>query len=205
MTPELTHYLRSWLRLSDVAQDVESEAAFEWFAAVTAWTGRQKTNSDRGNDGLLTQADARPYLHFGLLLHLATIDPRFFDLAKRMTARTISRGKHPHDMYCLLAANLLEAEPPKQGQTKGALARDVACILGVAVATNMGLRPLQGDRGVAGPRSGCAKLVERVGKLGSGGFSYGMAESAWRDKEQRLSAAGFDETEVSEFFSEFDV
>lgn len=205
MTPEFTGYLRSWFRLKDIAADDDIDEAFNWFAKVTAWAWRQRFEPD---DRLLSGEDVRPYLQYGVLLHLASFDPRFFDLAKRMTAQTIRRyaPEPPRPRFVMgLAAELLEAERPTKGQTNIALAKDVGCILGVAVATKMGLRPLQGDRGAAGARSGCARFAERVGELGGRGFSYGMAESAWSDKERRLLSAGFDPADVSGFFAEFGV
>ncbi len=138
-------------------------------------------------DGLVAQT-----FHI-LIMHLATLDPHFFELVKRITAQTLWAYEKPDRFYSLLAAQLLTDEPPKE-PTK--IARDVPLIIGLAVGQLAGLKPT-GNSADGGP----AKMLRMLADDHDLDFTYDNLVYVWKAREKKLVRGGFGQLEVLEFLS----
>lgn len=202
--------LRDFTKLRYFADVDEPEVAFEGLAAIAAWTLLQDLRPEGQHDEMLTRAVRNsPGLLFGLLVFLATVDRRFFMLARRIAAneakKALQEFPRREPLPEVHAANLylLENEPPKSARP--ALARDVLFILAVAVAQALGLRPYENTSSPANerhePRSGCRLLAARIDANGVS-ITYDAIAKAWKKgrRQKALVDAGFTSAEVEEFF-----
>ena len=143
MTPEATGHFRSFLRLSDFANE-EPNALFTAMASTAAWSFRQAQKPGPDHDVMLSNLAESTLLWMGLLSHLATVDRSFFHLARRMAAATLIRQEPLAKMYRHMAAALLVSDPPVQSKPK--VARDVAILIGVAVGQSLGWTPTEAEK-----------------------------------------------------------
>jgi hypothetical protein len=195
VTPETVERFRSFLRLRDFHDSDEPGQTFAALVTIAKWSVAQQKFPNASHDELLTQASGFTHIWMGLLLHLATVDRAFFDLSKRMAARTLVRPDPPAFIYRQMAAMLLfEGDGPKR--TKPAAARDAAIVLAVATSVEAGLLPTENRERRNDPtrRSGCGIVAAAIG------MEYGTIERAvWNNRHARLVAVGFPASEVSDF------
>ncbi|MFN4160040.1 MAG: hypothetical protein ACK4GO_16790 [Gemmobacter sp.] len=192
MNPEAVAHFRSLCRLRDFLSFDPPEVMFAALLEVARWAKAEQRRPNPANDALLSAASDLTSIQMGLFMHLATIDRAFFNLAKRMAARTLGRHCPPARMYCHMAAALLAAgDGPKSSKPK--LARDVVIILAVAAGTDAGWTPTESFKPDRPPRSGCGRLAAALI------WDYSNAERVWKAREKRLHEAGFSPDQVSEF------
>jgi hypothetical protein len=192
VTPEAVAGFRRFFRPRDVVSHDQPEAVFSALVDIARWAERQRGRPDPANDAALSAGTQLGALHMALLLHLATIDRAFFDLARRMAARTLVRHSPPARLYLEMAAALLVAGDGPRGR-KPVLARDAAVILAVAAGTDAGWTPTESFDPDRPPRSGCGKVAAAMR------WEYSRAEAIWKAREERLHDAGFAPNQVSEF------
>ena len=193
MTPETVAAFRDFVRLRDFFGADEPEALASALAQVALWAHRQRERPGADHDALLTPAADFTAIQMGLLLHLATIDRAFFDLARRMAARTLKRHRPAQAIYLDMASALLVAGDGPRSR-KPVLARDVAVVLAVAVWTDAGWHPTEALGWNAPHRSGCARVALALGA------DYQKIEKVWKDRDDRLADAGFSAEDRSAFF-----
>ncbi len=99
MTPEATEGFRQFLWLPDILADDEPEEVFNSTAVIAAWSFKQAKKPGAEHDAMLDPLKNRTSLWMGLLLHLATLDPHFYLLSRRMAARTLVRHNPPAPIY----------------------------------------------------------------------------------------------------------
>lgn len=192
MTPEAIRGLQSFLVLTDFQDPDDPQELFSALLLVIQWQKLEAKKPTADNDSLLTGTDAFSQVRIGVILHLATLDRKFFGLAKRMAARTIVRHNPPAPLYCEIAAALLVAgDGPKS--RKPALTRNVVIILAIATLTADGFRPTESHAFKGSSRSGCGKVADSLG------MAYGAVEGVWTERQAILLEANFDQTEVSNF------
>lgn len=193
MTPETVERFRSFLHLRDFCASDEPEKMFRALVSIAKWSLAQRKSPDASHDALLSQANDFTQIWMGLLLHLATVDRAFFDLSKRMAARTLVRHDPPAPIYRQMAGMLLFAGDGPSAR-KTAAARDAAIVLAVAVGVEAGLMPMESHGQQNAPRSGCGIVADELGK------TYGAIEKVWLKRHARLSDVGFSSADVSDFF-----
>ncbi|MFP5481152.1 MAG: hypothetical protein ACLGIE_15915 [Alphaproteobacteria bacterium] len=195
MSEDALAALRRFFRLADLLNGDDPEGLFFALVDLAKWSVAEKKRAGAHNDALLSRSTEFTSIYMGLILFLATLDRSFFNLARRMAARTLVRHEKLLPTYRHMAANLLAAgDGPKA--RKSALARDVALILAVAIIQDTDTKPTENSAHIR-QRSGCGKAAAILG------VGYSGVESVWKQKEKRLESAGFSPEEVSEFFAEF--
>lgn len=194
MTPGAVRALRAWFQFDRYLDPDEPEQLFVALMNVAKWRVEQGLGGTRDLDGLVStpMSDSAP--RFGLVMHLATIDTVFFELARRMMARHLVREAKPDELTRHLAAALLDpGEIPKSDKPK--LARDVAVVLALCVGKAAGWPPTQNrEKAGDGIPSGTARALVFLPALRHSGI-----ERIWTEREARLLKAGFDQTAVSDF------
>jgi hypothetical protein len=198
MTPEDGDRFRRFLSLPHIADDDDPESVFEAMVAIAAWTVKQKRAPSEKLDGMLHRLQEHTSLWMGLLLHLATIDDQFFELAKRMAAATIIHHERPAKQYLRMAAYLLTTAAPQK--TNPTVARDAALVIGIAISQNFGFKPTEAGKNGAMNISGCGQMVEALSKYDVT-MTYENMERIWGERIERLRAAHFAEQDISNFFT----
>lgn len=199
MTPHEQASFRRFFELTDLAHvdAEEAEALFDALLEVLVWEIRERQSPGKINDRVLDKAAESTIVGMGLLLHLATVDHKFYQLAKRRAARTLVR-QHPVPLlYREMAAVLLDSDPPRQKKTY--VARDALLILAVAVGQTLGWRPTQAPGKNTTNRSGCARIAELIAPE-KANLRYDAIAKVWARRVEKLSAAGFTAENVSELF-----
>lgn len=192
MTPGAIAGFRGFFRLVDIRTSTDPVGLFAALLSVAKWSVQERVAPGSTNDRVLDETSNFTQVYMGLLFWLATIDRDFFNLSKRMAARTLVRHERVAEIYRQMAAALLVAgEGPKLRKTT--LARDVVLVLAVEVGKEAGWLPTE-SAGAVAERSGCAKAAAALG------MEYSAVEKIWRKREERLVAAGFEPEDVSDFF-----
>jgi hypothetical protein len=125
MTPEAVATFRGFWHLGDLADCYDPEGLFHAMAAVAAWSFRQAGKPSSAHDAILSGLGDHASLRMGLLLHLGTIDRHFFNLSKRMAARTLVRHDRPALIFRQMAAALLTSDAPINSSREGGAKRRV--------------------------------------------------------------------------------
>ena len=199
MTPQAVEAFRGFFHLRDLASDDDPEQLFNDLATIIAWTYREEERPGENNDFLFEAVRDRTSIHMGLLLHLSTIDPAFFRLARRMAARTLVRLASPNLLYRSMAAALLESYPPNQRKPRAA--RDAIIVIAVAIGQELGWHPTEADGSAQPTRSGAARLANTLSILGVKMVGYEAIAKVWARRSDKLHAAGFSPSDASEFFA----
>lgn len=197
MTPEAVEEFRGFWQLDDLAICDDPEGVFTSMAAVAAWSFCQAGKPGAGHDAKLSSLGDHTGLWMGLLPHLATIDRHFFDLAKRMTARTLVRHTKPADIYLQMAAALLVSDPPKTSKPKAA--RDAVLVIGITVGLQLGWLPTESEKDGPMTRSCCGRMAEILRDIFNVSIEYDAIVKVWKNREAVLQAAGFEEKTVLDF------
>lgn len=198
MTADPLDLLRGWTKPTNFLRVACPETVFHYLAKTVVWSGCQRSEETIDHDSLLKDAvEAEPGLFLGLLCYLATLDVRFYNLQRRMCARTLLSGKAPAYVQRIAAA-LLISEPPSKSQPT--MARNVSIIMAIAVGYDLGGRPTESDGDDASnPRSSCGRLAKEIG------YTYSAVEKVWKSRREHLKAAKFKDADIIEFMSELDV
>lgn len=175
MTSEAIAGFRAFFRLKDVLNGDNPEDPFEALVDMARWAAEERTNPNPDNDALLSHASDFTQVYMGLILWLATVDRQFFNLAKRMAARTLVKHERLSRRYLEMAAALLVAgDGPKHRSPT--TARNVAVILAVAVGRDAGRAPTENSPNLSCPESGCARSAALLG------MEYSAIAKVWRKK-----------------------
>ena len=197
MTPEAVAEFRGFWHLGDLANSDDPEAIFNAMAALAAWSFRQAAKATSAHDAILSGLGNHTALRMGLLLHLGTIDRHFFNLSKRMAARTLVRHERPASIYRQMAAALLVSDAPKNSSPKAA--RDVALIIGITVGLELGWFATESEKAGPNTKSACGRMAAALGERFGLSIEYSAMVKVWNRREAILQAAGFDEKTVLEF------
>lgn len=201
MTPDAVEHFRSFLKLRDFCAQDDPGTVFRALAILPVWADRQRRDPNADHDAMLEPLAEFSSIWMGWLLYLATIDRDYFDLAKRMAARTLSQHHPPAKMYVLMACALLVGNPPKTRAPK--LGSHATMVIAIAIAQEAGRRPTE-SLSKMGPadRSGCGALAAELGMMGLA-VEYSAVEFVWKRRCRVLRDVGFSEADVSEFFDWF--
>lgn len=196
MTPDVISRFRGFFLLHQIQITDSPEARFAALVSVAKWVVAEKRNPGPENDALLSPAGDDADVYMGLLLWLATIDRSFFNLAKRMAARTLVKHQPVAETFLVMAYHLLMAgEGPKHSRPTAA--RNVAIVLAISVGTKAGWTPTESHWSTGHPTSGCGKAAALLG------MERDAIEKVWIARKRWLTQADFSEHDVSEFFSDF--
>lgn len=196
MTPEQTTYFRDFIRLYDFSGIEDADAVFDGLKQIVIWTFRQEKEKTAQHDELFEGSVRGNSSLIGLLTYLATLDGRFFDLIKRMCARSLRSGNAPPFVQ-MISSGLIVSEPPSEPSPK--LARNVAIILAISVGFDLGWHPTENIKKNDGPpRSACGRLAEGTS------LTYSAVEKVWKSRRQNLEKAGFQGSDIECFLTGLD-
>lgn len=190
--------------MSDLVQiDENPEDGFHLGVAIAAFWIAQKSAPDPRNDATFDNLTSSQFAVIPLIMHLARIDPIFFDLSKRMSANSLIKQQgNVGRMVGRMAVMGLVYPSPTIGKTT--LARDVGILFALGSACRLNVFPTERkskkpDRPVSD--SGSRRILEFAKKNYSArGFpTINSISEIWTARENILIRAGFTSEDASCF------